>query len=293
MVIGKRLKKDQNNRISNWSGALSREQVSYCVQDAVASLHIYLRAKQFGPFNPKNLLPGEKTGSRNPYQTRIKQLSSDNIGRLNRLINSSLLTDHEVDDDVTDEEDSLFYNSLEELNSIDLSRYEASASAVINAEILSPVNATTPEVTYCRVLCDPWHAMKKLTISKKHSLFKEFCRSFSQSMFIVSEEDKKAVVEYLASKMNMTFDEKFRTNPAWVLKRLRRWIPPPHVLYVRLQELFTVFGPLKCSKHKEPLFSPTTWKETRALLDRVQAGQLSDPADVPMYALQHVVDGLN
>ncbi|KAJ3101761.1 hypothetical protein HDU96_009863, partial [Phlyctochytrium bullatum] len=82
--------------------------------------------------------------------------------------------EEEEDDDGEDIVDPLF-NSVETLAEVDLSRFEASSRGLREAAALGALAHLGIEATVCRVLCDPWHAMKSLTISKKHSLYKEFC----------------------------------------------------------------------------------------------------------------------
>ncbi|KAG2210998.1 hypothetical protein INT47_000158 [Mucor saturninus] len=72
-------------------------------------------------------------------------------------------------------------------------------------------------------------------------------------------------------------------NSAWIWKRVKRTIPPPHMLYTGLYNLFLSFGSLKCVKYGLPLFDKVAWKSAVNVLVAVKDGHVSDPPDLSLY----------
>ncbi|KAG2193648.1 hypothetical protein INT47_011669 [Mucor saturninus] len=72
-------------------------------------------------------------------------------------------------------------------------------------------------------------------------------------------------------------------NSAWIWKRVKRTIPPPHILYTGLYNLFLSFGSLKCVKSGLPLFDKVSWKSAVNVLVAVKDGHVSDPPDLSLY----------
>ncbi|THU77319.1 hypothetical protein K435DRAFT_878010 [Dendrothele bispora CBS 962.96] len=90
-------------------------------------------------------------------------------------------------------------------------------------------------------------------MSKKHSLFRAFAAAFSDTLLIPDKSDKK-IVEAALAKRNLTWKVMRGRAPQWL------WI-----------ETFT---------------SPETWQKSKAVLEEVRKGWLSDPDGIPLYTLE-------
>lgn len=73
------------------------------------------------------------------------------------------------------------------------------------------------------------------------------------------------------------------SNPDWVQKHSRRYVPSPEVLFPLVEELFRTYGPLQDAATKEPLFGPKQWKTASQILDLIREGYLSDPPGIALY----------
>ena len=137
------------------------------------------------------------------------------------------------------------------------------------------------------ILADIFHEIEKITrtISRKHTLCRRFACAFSDTMLVPDEEDKKAVEAALAKK-NIKWEQVQSKSPAWLWKRVCRYIPDKDILYNLLSELFQSWGSVKCSVTKQPLFSAESWKKAQRVLHDVKKGWISDPSNIPLYTLE-------
>jgi hypothetical protein len=149
----------------------------------------------------------------------------------------------------------------------------------------------TGELPSC-ILGDVWHVMDSLlrTISRGHSLRKQFAIAFSDTVFIPDRNDSARFQDYLATHLVngkvLTMAQFRRIRPEYLWERVRRYIPEPGILYRLLKELFDIWGTLCCSRTKMPLFSKESEKQASAILLKVQRGHISDPSGIPMYVLK-------
>ncbi|KAJ3004701.1 UNVERIFIED_CONTAM: hypothetical protein HDU68_004936 [Siphonaria sp. JEL0065] len=136
-----------------------------------------------------------------------------------------------------------------------------------------------------RVLQDSIHCMMRLDLSKKHPMFGAFFKALRDAIFIIDEEDKIQLDDFLRRKQNTTFEEELLRNPDWVLKRCRRYIPLSDELYRRVKEVLVEFSKDSYKDLKGvPLLSDTVKKDMRTLLnDHIKKGCLSDPEGVALY----------
>ncbi|KAJ3280443.1 hypothetical protein HDU79_011705 [Rhizoclosmatium sp. JEL0117] len=137
---------------------------------------------------------------------------------------------------------------------------------------------------YSRVCSDPFHIMKLPKAYTTHPLYYSYLIAFRDALFIMYKEDVDAVTEALA-KLNppMSFEEKYRLDPRWILERVRRWIPPPQLLYSRVELVFKTFGYLRCPKRNKPLFNNDCWKQAGNVLFAIKQGYVGDPPGVQLY----------
>lgn len=112
---------------------------------------------------------------------------------------------------------------------------------------------------------------------------KEFVRRFRDILFVLDLNDKALVEQHLKKVKNTTWEDMMLKKSEWLLKRVRRYIPPPNVLYPRVKELFDTLGESVCSKSGNKLFDNKCKKAAKSALDLIKKGYVSDPLDVPMY----------
>lgn len=140
-----------------------------------------------------------------------------------------------------------------------------------------------PQITYTRVVKDIFHLMDMIKPYKRHSLYKQFTRKFSERLFTIDETDKAKIIEAFRLEkirdpsFSHTWDSKMKYDCAWLWKRVRRWVSSPDVLLPLLKFLFLSYGPLKCAKSGKALFDKKSWDQAAAVLKTVQLGHVSDP----------------
>lgn len=133
-----------------------------------------------------------------------------------------------------------------------------------------------------RVLADPWHIMSLIKIPATHGLRSAFSRALRDAMFLIDASDRKAVEDVLATR-GIEFEEMLRRNPEWVLRRVRRTIPPTEVLYPRVKGVLEMFGPLLDAATRKPLFNTAAEEKALHVLEAVRRGWVSDVPGVALY----------
>ncbi|KAJ7196492.1 hypothetical protein GGX14DRAFT_672632 [Mycena pura] len=143
-----------------------------------------------------------------------------------------------------------------------------------------------------RVLDDAFHYMDRLIrlLSKKHPAFKAFCHDFSEAIFIRDKSDVLAVQAVLEAK-GVSWEYMKRAKADAINRRVRRYIPPRHILVRRLELLFDAYFGFD---GEQPFFSKDAREMCKHLLEAARCGYLSDPQG---YILYYVIgrdkDGLN
>ncbi|KAL9536765.1 hypothetical protein MBANPS3_012383, partial [Mucor bainieri] len=135
---------------------------------------------------------------------------------------------------------------------------------------------------YTRVVKDIFHLMDMIKPYKRHGLYKEFTRKFSETLFTLDEEDVKKVKQALSSK-GESWETKMKYDRGWVWKRVKRRVADPPTLIPMLKALFLSLGPLKDSNSGRALFDKVAWKQAQSVLKIVQQGHASDPPGVQLY----------
>ena len=135
---------------------------------------------------------------------------------------------------------------------------------------------------YNRVVKDIFHLMDMIKPYKRHGLYKEFTRKFSDSLFTIDEDDKKNVESVLLEN-GQTWDNEMKYERNWLWERVKRKVASPDTLVPTLKSLFLSLGPLKCSKSGRTLFDKEFWKQTQSVLNVVLRGHASDPPDIQLY----------
>ena len=77
-------------------------------------------------------------------------------------------------------------------------------------------------------------------MDKDHGAYLVFCRELRDAVFVLNEDDKKRVDEFL-KQSDRCFDNEMDENPKWVLKFVRRVIPNPSSLCERLDLVYDKF----------------------------------------------------
>lgn len=133
-----------------------------------------------------------------------------------------------------------------------------------------------------RVLKDPFHVFNMIYISRTHALRIPFAQALRDAMFIPHPEDRRRMIDWLHVK-SLTWDFMVQYKAKWVWKHVRRTIPPPEVLYPAIHDVLSKYGPLKDAKTSLPLFSSSTWKTVKNILELARNGYLSDPPGQSLY----------
>jgi hypothetical protein len=129
---------------------------------------------------------------------------------------------------------------------------------------------------------DIWHLMDMVKVSSRHGLAREYSMRLRDAIFIVDEDDKRGVLQYLARK-RISWEDQLARKPKWILRRVRRVVPPPEELYQSVENVFNSLGPLLCNTTQQPLFDAVAWKSARQVLSAIRAGHVSDPPGVSFY----------
>ena len=143
-------------------------------------------------------------------------------------------------------------------------------------------------IHHTRILADAFHEIDKVCrfISKKHTHHVAFAKAFSNTMFITDKTDRLRMEAYLLRNNMPSFDRMRIEKPDWLWKRVRRYIPDKDTLFELLDELFKLWGPIKCTTTGQTLFSSDTWKKSQGVLHDVRMGWLSDPIGIPLYTIR-------
>lgn len=154
----------------------------------------------------------------------------------------------------------------------------------ILANITEPVTWDT--TIRSRVLKDVFHVFNMLRLSTMHGLRKEFGRALRDTLFIPDREDRLRISAWAAKlQPPKTFQQLEMSQPAWLHKRCRRVIPPPHKLFPMVQQLLLQYGPLKDASTHLSLFNQQNWKTAKQILELIRQGFISDPPGISLYTV--------
>jgi len=189
------------------------------------------------------------------------------------------------------------FNAFPEIDgeqSISSSTSDPMAQAVIS-QMVTDVLQYEPQsqsLTRSRIKGDIWHLFHQFSIPLSHGLRRPFARALSAAIFLTDLDDKRAVEEVLKQK-GITYESKLKSHPWWILSRVRRYVPPPEILFSRVAAVMKMYGPLKDATSGEPLFNGKCWDTVKNLLEHIRNGYYSDPPDVPLfYEIRKDRDGL-
>lgn len=235
-------------------------------------------------FNAVVNITSLRTRSGKEHTTIPEPSESRNIGIVHPIKPPSSLTTEDIEN----------HDINAESESDDEEEDPISENNIENLDRSSGFTQQPTDVLPSRILADVFHEIDKVcrTISKKHTLCRKFATAFSDTLLVPDEDDKKAVSEILEKKKS-SFNKVRSKSPAWLWKRVRRYIPEKGILELVLNEFFNSWGHIKCSVTRQELFSAETWKKTQGVLHDVRKGWLSDPGSISVYIKEGVdKDGL-
>ncbi|KAG2211379.1 hypothetical protein INT45_007541, partial [Circinella minor] len=205
--------------------------------------------------------------------------TTDSSAVLDDLINSNIDnndTDSEDDDSIKDYEESTGNNSSNRPHSVSVTHEQ------INSSTTSQPSTTSSNPLPSRILKDAFYLIDMIQVPRKHRLAKEFTRRLRDAIFLIDKNDKRLIEEYLKTK-HMTFDMMMDQNPTWVLRHVKRVIPPGKDLYPVVKKVFDTYGYLRCAKTGRPLFDDEAWRQSENVLNTIQLGHVSDPPGISFY----------
>eukprot|EP01135_Chromosphaera_perkinsii_P005204 Nk52_evm1s324 gene=Nk52_evmTU1s324 len=180
------------------------------------------------------------------------------------------------------------YGDLNNAETITCCPSELSGVPLVNARLLT---ADATEEGVVQVLQDLIHAVARLPVSKKHSLYHVFINGVLEACQLRDEEDMAAFTRYVHS---ISDDLKsYFTVPCkrdMLNKHVRWYMQKKEIVFEQIDNLVTVFGSLDRNtpdnvSSPEPLFLANFDAEIQKFKDLFTDGYLSDPADVPLYIL--------
>ena len=160
------------------------------------------------------------------------------------------------------------------------------SSVSLGAEILGQDPQVWDHAIHSRVLKDVWHVFHMFYISATHGLRKQFTRELRDAVFILDKADKARIDAWGATQNPpRTYESLRNSSPDWLRRRCKHVIPPPHILYPYVANVFHTYGPVIDPETKKPLFTADNWKTAKNVLDLIKNGYLSDPPGVPLYTV--------
>ena len=160
-----------------------------------------------------------------------------------------------------------------------------SSSSVDDDSDDSNENGSEDATTIPNVRQDPIHVMWRITrpIPEQHFKKKEFMCALRDAIFIVNDQDKENVEQYL-NEIGLKYEDKFKKDPKWILQRVQRKIPMPHLLIQRLESLKKKYSAKDYYDPKYgPLFNKNVIDAFQTMLKHAEKGCLSDPKRICIY----------
>lgn len=202
------------------------------------------------------------------------------------LVNSMDETTEETIDEEPSVGDLLSQDLSDLPPDIPPSREVDPSSVSLGAEILGQDPQVWDHAIHSRVLKDVWHVFHMFYISATHGLRKQFTRELRDAIFIPDRADKARIDAWGATQNPpRTYESLRNSSPDWLRRRCKHVIPPPHILYPYVANVFRTYGPIIDPETKKPLFTADNWKTAKNVLDLIKNGYLSDPPGVPLYTV--------
>ena len=183
-------------------------------------------------------------------------------------------------------------SNFDVFSAADISSEQPISDSMVDPTVLTMIDQMVIDVlqydlhsqslTRSRFKGDIWHLFHQFNILLSHGLHQPFARALSAAIFLTDSNDKRAVEEVLSRK-GISYESKLKSHPQWILSRVRRYVPPPEILFSRVAAVMKTYGPLKDATSGEPLFNGKCWDAVKNLLEHLQNEYYSDPPDVPLF----------
>lgn len=118
---------------------------------------------------------------------------------------------------------------------------------------------------------------------------KDFIRRLRDAFLVFDPEDKANVERYLIAS-GTDWNSCLLSNSDFILKRVKRRIPPPDELLPVVKFLFEKYGPLRCSRTNLPLFDEQANQAAANILESIRLGHISDLVDGPALYTEKGLD---
>ena len=156
----------------------------------------------------------------------------------------------------------------------------------------SPSPTDIPNVYSC-VLGDGFHAMQRIITPTHHEGKKAFFVALRDAFFMWDKEKLDELIAHMIADgvTPEEIDNKMLFSPTLFTDCVPRYIPPASLLYFRVRAVFVLFGNMKDSKSKKPLFNKKAWGSAKNVLREILRGYYSDPPGVQWYTKRLKKDG--
>lgn len=203
----------------------------------------------------------------------------------------------ELNDDENEDNDLDEWVSLDQLSPLAVKLVDATdpssiieaADSYIKEYYYSSFDSDEQEKRYpilTKVLGDPFHVMDRVKVPMHHDFKIAYFRSLRAAIFILHPEDVTALKTVLNITSAKEWNRVLAFNFKYIAKRVRRKIPPPDLLYLRIKRTFDFFANQKDSKTGKPLFNEEAKRKAKLVLELVKSGYLSDPHGYCLYTKQ-------
>ena len=131
-----------------------------------------------------------------------------------------------------------------------------------------------------RILKDPFHFMTQIVPPQLWPSISVYSRDLSEAIYMHVKEDYDNLCDALTARGD-SIDTKMANQRDWVLRRVRRHIPPPDVLTPRLENFWAKWK--NSEFNGQPVFTHSHKGIFKNMLGAARKGQLSDPCHVNLY----------
>jgi hypothetical protein len=224
--------------LSRWDDAkLSAEQLQYAAHDAAACIRVYTALN-------------DGTVAEPPATPAALEMSIEDLeSELKRLL-SVVEGDGAASSAPSGAATSQAARTAQALRRAALPDQDAAAAASPGAPASDSAGGTAAIARFCSVLLDVLHLMQRYEkgcSTKKDPLFGLFMRKLKEAIFVKNSEDMELLKRWLMLTRGMTAEEVVRMPSAYIHERVRRHIPPPAELALRIIQAVNIFVGLTCA----------------------------------------------
>ncbi|CAO3654611.1 unnamed protein product [Mucor hiemalis] len=242
-VLGLQLPKVREVRCGNWEAqSLSQEQITYAALDAWIALDLYNKCKDLPTVNARvyGSTPEGALVSINIEQGKINSAVAA-FGYLQpQGTPSSSHQDKARKIGKFTASKFLFTTSSRKLNPSEVSTNTPSAAITLSSPEVtssSPPVSTEPAAVPSRILRDVFHVLDLIKVKLSHGMAKDFIRRLRDAFLVFDPQDKAKVEQHLIS-IGSDWNSCLLSNSDFIMKRVKRHIPPPDKLLPVVKFLF-------------------------------------------------------